>query len=106
MENKDIGSIQHIKETSDLFWAYQKKHGHYFMVEFGPTIKEAFGLLFSKMNTWELREAVRLPDNYFNSLMRAELAKRRAKAKLLRAARGQLNRREGQACLVQLRSVS
>lgn len=98
MENKDIGSIQHIKETSDLFWMYQKKHGHYFMTEYGPTIKEVFGFLFSKINTRELREAVSLPDNYFNSLIKAELAKRKAKAKLLRD-RGRLCRREGQVCL-------
>lgn len=99
MENKNIGSIQHIKETSDLFWAYQKKHGRYFMTVYGPAIKEAFGLLFSNMNTWELREAVRLPDNYFNSLIRGELAKRRAKAKQLRA-HGRICRREGKVCLI------
>ena len=99
MENTNIGSIQHIKETSDLFWEYQKKHGHYFLAEYGPRIKEVFGLLFFKLTTQELRELVRLPGNYFYSLIRAELSKRQAKAKLLRA-RGRLRRQEGQVCLI------
>lgn len=99
METTNIGSIQHIKETSDLFWEYQKKHGHYFMAEYGPKIKEVFGLLFYKMSTQELREIACLPGNYFGGLARAELRKRKAKAKLLRT-RGRLCRREGQVCLI------
>ncbi|MEK5039008.1 hypothetical protein [Sporosarcina sp. FSL K6-3457] len=99
MENTNIGSIRHIKETSDLFWAYQEKHGDYFLMEYGSKIKEVFGFLFYKMSTQELREMAYLPDNYFGSLMRAELRKRRAKVKLLKA-HGRLCRKERQVCLI------
>ncbi|MET3659623.1 hypothetical protein [Sporosarcina psychrophila] len=99
MRNQNNEIIQHIKETSDQFWGLKKKHGYYFLEKYDLAIKDTFVLLFSKMNTWDLKKAIRLPDNYFNSLMRAELAKRRAKAKLL-SAHGRLCRKEGQLCLI------
>lgn len=99
MRDQNNVIIQHIKETSDQFWGLKKKHGYYFLEKYDLAIKDTFVLLFSKMNTWDLKKAVSLPDNYFNSLMKVELAKRKAKAKLLRE-RGRLCRREGQVCQV------
>lgn len=99
MANRNSALIQHIQETSDLFWRLQRKHDQYFLEKYKSVIEDTFVLLISKMNTWELRRALRLRDNYFNSLLRVELTKRLAKVKLLKA-RGRLMRQGVQVCLI------
>lgn len=98
MTNQSTTVFQYIKESSDLFWELQKKHGDYFLWMYKRAIKDSFIALFSKMGMQELREMAYSPDNYFGSPMRAELRKRKAKAELLRA-RGRLCGKEGQVCL-------
>lgn len=90
--------IQQMKDNSDTFWGLQKVHGRYFIEELYKHEQIILGT-FAIMNAWELRELVRYPNFYFGSLIKAELAKRKAKAKLLRA-HGRLCRKGGQVCLI------
>lgn len=98
MRNPNNQLIQQMKDNSNLFWKFEKKHGRYFIEELYKHEQVILGT-FAIMKTWELKVLVCYPNYYFVNLVSAELAKRRAKASLLRT-HGRLHRREGQVCLV------
>lgn len=90
--------LRQMKDNSNLFWKLEEKHGRYFIEELYKHKPMILGT-FAIMKTGDLKELVRYPNYYFVNLVRAELAERKAKARLLKA-RGRLRRKKVQACLV------
>lgn len=97
-ENEESEFIQYVEKTSRLFSRLYAKHGDYFLVEYEPH-HHVMLKLFTAMPTQEIKYALRLPNNIFKGCLEKELAKRRSKARALRA-RGRLRRTEARICLI------
>lgn len=97
-ESEKSEAVRYIEETSRLFVRLYAKHGDYFMKEYEPHHQVMLDL-FTALDSQELKDALRLPNNIFKGCIEKELKKRRFRAEALRI-RGKLRRTEEKSCLI------